>query len=184
MVQLARVPRPLQAEPDPGRLSTASRTWIALRTKSRQEKAVARCVRARDIEYYLPLIEKVSSVRGRMLRTKVPVFPGYVFLRGELDDAYDEALSPRICQIITIRDQQRFSLELAQVKRALESPVAIELYPFAARGRRCRVARGPLQGVEGVVLERKNAHRLVLQVDIIGQGVALEIDAGMLEALE
>ena len=119
-----------------------------------------------------------------MLRTKVPVFPGYVFLRGELDDAYDEALSPRICQIITIRDQQRFSLELAQVKRALESPVAIELYPFAARGRRCRVARGPLQGVEGVVLERKNAHRLVLQVDIIGQGVALEIDAGMLEALE
>lgn len=181
MVQLARIADGLEVS---GAFRIRSGVWIALRTKSRQEKAVARCAAALGIHYYLPLIQRGTIIRGRKLVSQVPVFPGYVFLNGQLDDAYEPALAPRVCQIIAIRDQARFVGEIAQVQRALESPLPVELYPFAVCGRRCRVARGPLEGVEGVVLERKKGSRLILQVDIIGQAVALEIDADMLEAVD
>lgn len=181
MVQLAQV---IRRSHDQDRSTTARGTWIALRTKARQEKAVARYAEAKGISYYLPLVDRINVIRRRKYVSQLPVFPGYIFLLGELDDAYDPTLTRRICQIIEIHDQERFACEISQVQRALASPLPVELYPFAVRGRRCRVARGPLEGVDGVVLERKKASRLVLQVDIIGQGVALEIDADMLEALD
>lgn len=155
--------------------------WIALRTRSRQEKAVARLASAKRVYCYLPLIDRVNLIRNRKYVTKVPLFPGYVFIYGYLEDVYDEGLSPRICQIISIKDQSRFSAEISHIQRALEFPASIELFPFAVRGRRCRVVRGPLYGVEGVVLDRKKTYRLIIQIDIVGQGVALEIDADMLE---
>ena len=54
-------------------------------------------------------------------------------------------------------------------------------WPYLAVGRRCRVASGPMRGIEGIVHRRKNMTRLVLTVHTLGQAVALEIDGGLLE---
>jgi transcription termination/antitermination protein NusG len=145
---------------------------------------VAHHLAARDVGHYLPLMERVHLTNGRRLVSAVPVFPGYVFLKGELEDAYEAVSTRRVCQIIPIRDQSRFVRELAQIRRALAGRAPLEIYPFAVSGKKCRVARGPLQGLEGVVLERLNCIRLVLQVDILGRGVALEIDIAMLEPVD
>jgi hypothetical protein len=46
------------------------------------------------------------------------------------------------------------------------------------------VAAGPLMGCQGVVMDRKGITRIYLQIDILGQSAAVEIDADMLELLE
>src|SRR5262245_45502829 len=53
--------------------------WMVLHTKARQEKAVARFLAAAGLTYYLPLIDRVTLVRGRKQRSHVPLLPGYVF---------------------------------------------------------------------------------------------------------
>jgi hypothetical protein len=41
-----------------------------------------------------------------------------------------------------------------------------------------------MQGVEGKVLERGKATLIVLEVGLLGQGTALEIDGSLLEPLD
>jgi transcription antitermination factor NusG len=164
--------------------SPADRKWIVLWTKARQEKAVARYLQAVGADFYLPLKKRVGFTRGRKTTSMVPLFPGYVFLAGRLEDGYAAISTKRVCQILQVPDQKRFSHEIAQIRQALDTGGTLELYSFAEVGRRCRVRRGPLLGVEGVITSRMGQTRLVLHVSILGQAASLEIDADFLEPLD
>jgi len=158
--------------------------WMVLWTKPRQEKAVGGLLEARGTVFYLPLIERVRFLRNRKFVSMVPLFPGYVFMTGELEDAYAAVSSKRVCQILQVPDQDGFVEEIEQIRQALSEGGSLDLYPFAVVGRRCRVVRGPFMGIEGVITERLGPARLVLHVAILGQGAALEIDTDLLEPVD
>jgi len=44
-----------------------------------------------------------------------------------------------------------------------------------------RVKSGPLEGIEGVLVRKKNGFRLVLSVDMLQKSAAVEIDAFSVE---
>ena len=67
--------------------------------------------------------------------------------------------------------------EIQALRKAVEGPSRIEPHPFLKCGERVRVIRGTLQGVEGILIRKKNLSRLVLSVDMVAQSVAVEIDA-------
>lgn len=162
--------------PDP-----AARRWFVLRTHARQEKAVARVFSTRGTDHYLPLIHRITTVRGRRLTSSVPLFPGYVFLFGQAEQAYEVISAKRVCQMINVPDQAQLSAELNQIRRAIAGMGRLDLYPHAVVGRRGRVSRGPFRGLEGVISQRHHSTRLILEVRLLGRGAALEIDAAMLE---
>jgi transcription antitermination factor NusG len=68
---------------------------------------------------------------------------------------------------------------------ALRSAVGerrIEPHPYLVIGERVRIKAGPMAGMEGVLLRKKNNFRVVIALDAIMQCVAVEVDAGELEA--
>jgi transcription antitermination factor NusG len=154
--------------------------WIA-HTRSRFEKAFAWDLIAREVPYFLPMIERVTVSGGRKRRQMAPLFPSYVFFCGCEDQRLAALMTNRLCQVIPVPDQQTLTTELTAIERALSSKAQLDPYPFAAVGRRCRVTAGPFQGCEGVVVRRDQVARLVLQVSILGAGAALEIDSSLLE---
>jgi hypothetical protein len=46
-----------------------------------------------------------------------------------------------------------------------------------------RIKYGPLAGVQGILVRKKNVHRLVLSVEMLGKAAALEVDALLIERL-
>src|SRR5262249_26438160 len=130
------------------------------------------------------LVDRVTVVRGRKLRSRVPLMPGYVFLSGEIEDAYDAIATRRVCQVIRVADQAGLGDELEPIQAAPERGAAPEPRPLAAVRRRCRVEKGPFQGIEGVVSSRLAANRLALQVRMLGRGALLEIDADLLAVID
>ena len=154
---------------------------MVLWSKPRQEKAVARFLDAVEMEFYLPLIPRVSFIRSRKVVSEVPLFHGYVFAAGELEDGYAAISTKRVCQVLQVEDQRQFINEIEQIRHALVAGGSLDLFPFAVIGRRCRVTRGPFMGLEGTITDRLGPTRLVLQVAILGQGAALEIDIDLLE---
>lgn len=155
-----------------------------LHTKARQEKAVARHLDAAGCTYDLPLVERVTLTRGRKHRSEVPLFSGYVFLKGEKQHAYDAVATKRVCNIIEVKDQKGLEDELNRIHEAIKSGLPIEEFPRIAVGTLCRVMKGPLQGVEGVVVEEARRTCLVLHVEILGRGAAVEIERDLLEAID
>ena len=168
--------------PDP--TTPLSGEWIVLHTKARQEKAVARHLEAAGCEYDLPLVRRVTRTRGRKHESDIPLFSGYVFLKGERQQAYDAMATKRVCRIIEVKDQGALELELRQIHDAIDSGLPVEEFDEAIIGTRRRVTSGPLQGTEGVVIEEARRTRLVLHVEILGRGAAVEIDRSLLEPVD
>ena len=73
------------------------------------------------------------------------------------------------------------SQEIEAIQRAVGGPSQIEPYPFLKCGKRVRVIRGSLEGVEGILVRKKNLFRLVLSVDMLAQSVAVEVHASDVE---
>ncbi|MDP2276587.1 MAG: antitermination protein NusG, partial [Nitrospirota bacterium] len=71
--------------------------------------------------------------------------------------------------------------QIISLKKLVESKESLDPYPYLKEGQRVRIKMGPLAGVEGVLVERKGQHLLVLSVDILRQGVSLKIDASDVE---
>ena len=158
--------------------------WMVLHTRARQEKAVARHLEAAGVQFDLPLIERVTVTRGRKHRSEVPLFTGYVFVKGQKQDAYDAIATKRVASFIEVRDQDALEQELQQIHAALDSGLPIEEFPQIAIGQRARVTKGPLMGTEGIVIEEARRTCLVLHVDILGRGASVEIERDLLEPVE
>lgn len=157
--------------------------WWVGHTRSRFEKTFAWDMLRRNIGFYLPMVERVTVSHGVKRRALLPMFSGYVFFCGTEADRYAALATNRLCQAIRILDQESVARELLSIERAMANKAQLDPYPFAAQGQRCRVTSGPFQGLEGIVVQRTNLARLVLQVTILGQGASLEIDVDLLEPI-
>ena len=83
-----------------------------------------------------------------------------------------------------VADQAGLQDELRLLHAALCSGLPVDPYPYLKSGDRCRVVAGPLIGIEGFVVRRKGLCQLVLQVAILGQAAAVEIEADLVEPLD
>jgi transcription antitermination factor NusG len=71
--------------------------------------------------------------------------------------------------------------EIEAIRRVVESPLKAEPHPFLKSGDWVRVIAGPLEGLEGILLRKKNLWKLVLSVQILQRSVAVEVDAARVE---
>jgi len=130
---------------------------------------------------YLPLNREVRFHGKRKTTVELPIFSGYVFLRGSLDEAYTADRTKRVVNIIRVADQEQLGWELTNLRLALSKNSNVQPYPFLQSGVRVEVRSGPMRGVQGIVENRIGVNRLVLQVKMLGRAVSVEIDPGLLE---
>lgn len=153
--------------------------WWAIYTRHQHEKAVEEILRAKGFEVFLPLYESVRKWKDRRKLLSLPLFPCYVFVRGGLDRRLQVVTTPGVHMVLTRGERVAMipGSEIEAIRRAVEGPFRVEPHPFLRCGERVRVVRGPLDGVEGVLMRKKNMSRLVLSVEMLAQSVAVEIDA-------
>jgi len=158
--------------------------WWVAHTKSRNEKALAHDLVAKNIRYFLPMTWKVQHRSHRTLRSLLPLFSGYLFFCGQETERVELLRTNRVANVIEVKDQEKLLDELMQFERALRAGAPLTPYKYIKAGQRCRVIAGPLLGLEGIVIQIKNVARLVLQIDMLGQAASVEIDIDMIEPID
>lgn len=158
--------------------------WVVLHTRSRQEKALSEDLQKLGIPHFLPLYTTVRYYNGRKAKVRLPLFPSYVFLRGTLEQAYRAEKTRRLVGIIKVPDPTQLSWELRNLALALFRNATMNPYPGIVRGARVEVVAGPFAGLQGVVVDRTALDRVHLQVGMLGVGVLLEVDAGVVRLVE
>ena len=158
--------------------------WFVLHTKSRQEKVLAADLSAMGIQYFLPLVEQVRFHGRRKVSIEMPMFPGYVFLRGTREEAFEADRTRRLARIIDVSDQDQIAWELKQISFALQQQAPLDPYPYLRNGLKVEVRAGPLRGLQGVIERRVRPDRLLLQIDMLGRAVGVEIDGALLDPME
>jgi transcription antitermination factor NusG len=156
-----------------------SSAWWVLYTRHQHEKTVAEMLSAKGFEVFLPLYESIRRWKDRSKMLTLPLFPCYVFVRGGLNRRLQVVTTPGIHMILFHGEQVAIipESEIQAIRKAVEGPFRVEPHPYLKCGEQVRVARGSLEGVEGVLIRKKNLCRLVLSVNMMAQSVAVEIDA-------
>ena len=135
------------------------------------------------VDHYLPLVRRQRVYGTRKAVVEEPLFPGYVFLRGTAEQAYQADRTKRVANIIRVNDQRRLESELNNIRLALSQNASLDPYPHLVRGVAVEVRSGPFQGLQGVIEEKGKDARLILQVDVLGRAVTLELAGAMVEPL-
>ena len=73
--------------------------------------------------------------------------------------------------------------EIDTLRMSLLNGVRAEPHPYLKVGFRVRVKTGPLVGLEGILIKKKNQDRLVISINVIMRSVAVEVDGLGLERL-
>jgi len=159
--------------------------WWALYTRHQHERTVADMLSAKGFEVFLPMYESVRRWKDRRKILSLPLFPCYVFVRGETGRRLQVVTTPGIQMILTQGDTFAAipEIEIEAIRRTVEGKFRIEPHPFLKCGDRVRVTRGSLRGIEGILVRKKNIFRLVLSVAMLAQSVGVEVDVADVEAV-
>jgi transcription antitermination factor NusG len=159
--------------------------WYAAYTSANHEKRVAEQLVQRSVEHFLPLYASVRKWKDRRVELNLPLFPGYVFVQMALRDRLQVLQIPGVASLVGFGGTAT-SLpegEIEALRTSLGSGVRAEPHPFLTAGRRVRVKVGPLAGLEGIVIRRKNRLRLVISLELIRRAAAVEVEAADLEGV-
>lgn len=159
--------------------------WWVLHVRSRQEKQVAVELAARGVPHFLPLTRQVRFYGPRKAVVETPLFPGYVFMRGPRDAAFDVDRNKRLVGILPVNRPLQLQEELQQIRTAIEAAIPLDPCPHLKKGVRVEVRSGPMRGLCGVVESRsRRVNRLHLQVEMLGRAVGVEIDGNLLDVID
>jgi transcription antitermination factor NusG len=163
----------------------ANRKWYAVYTMPRSERSVAKHLDMYRIESFLPTCESVHVWKNRQrVRVVQPLFPSYLFVRIQNAERSTVLRSPVALQIVgnchgpsPVADSEIDFLRSDFCKHRVEP------YLELAMGKKVRVKTGPMQGVQGVLVQKRNSLRFVLKIELINQCAAVEVTADELEAV-
>ncbi len=168
--------------------NTHPQNWYALHTRSRHEYKVYDGLRLKGIEAFLPAVEKLRKWKDRKKMVEFPLFPGYIFVhiakdpQSMLSVLKVSGVVRLICAVpgepAAIPDEQ-----ISTLQRLVQNKGELDPYPYLNEGQRVRITKGPLSGVEGLLVEKLDKHLLILSVDVLRQGVALTINAADVEKI-
>ena len=158
-----------------------SHRWWVLHTRPRAEKTLARKCVAWELPFYLPLYHKRVRTAGRTQESYLPLFPGYVFLRGDEETRHTALQTNLIANVIPVTDQQQLHMDLVRVYRLIEGGSSLTPEERLQPGSPVVITSGPLAGLEGKVLSRDKNLRFFVEVRLLQQGVSVEIDHWMIE---
>jgi transcription antitermination factor NusG len=66
--------------------------------------------------------------------------------------------------------------EIAAIQTVISSGFHVEPWPYLELGQKIRIESEALQGLEGILINFKGNHRIVVSVSLLRRSVALEID--------
>ncbi|MGF1579348.1 MAG: transcription termination/antitermination NusG family protein [Gemmataceae bacterium] len=157
--------------------------WWVLHTHPRAEKALARKFLQLGLSFFLPLYERVSRSSKRPTKAKHPLFPGYIFLRGDQEARLSALKTNQIVSVLPVVDQNRLHSDLRQVYHLVCGREAVHPVANLEAGQPVRIIAGGFAGFEGMLVDTKNGLRFCVEVQFLKQGVSIEVERWMLHPL-
>ena len=164
-------------------MKSESPLWFAIAVKPRYEKAVARALRGKNLEEFLPLYREDRAWSDRVKAVEFPLFTGYVFCRFGSADRFAVLSTPGVTAILgagaiyaPIPDD-----EIAAIRKVVNSRVRARPWPYIAPGQMVSIESGPLAGIRGTVLRNKGETCVVVSVELLQRSIAAEVDRGAVQ---
>jgi transcription antitermination factor NusG len=165
--------------------SSLTRRWYAVYTYPQHEKGCVKQLSQRGLEVFLPTCAQDRVWKNRQrVQLQVPLFPSYVFVQMAAGERGKVLGAPAVLRILgngagpqPIPDGVVDLLRAEPFRNRLHREVEITV------GQKVRIRNGAMQGVEGVLVRKKNSLWFVLSIELISQRATIEVQAEDIECL-
>ena len=163
-----------------------NKKWYAVYTKPRWEKKVAERLDEKRIENYLPMVKTLKQWSDRKKWVQEPLFKSYIFVHITENEYLPSLQTPGVVRYVTI-GRERISIppvQIEAVRQFIESGEDLLTdSPDMHVGDRVIVRRGPLNGLEGTLVEFHQKHRVRIMIEGIRQSLHIKVPMSFLEKL-
>jgi transcription antitermination factor NusG len=167
-------------------LGTDIQRWYALQVRTLWESSTTVLLSGKGYQTLLPTYKTKRRWSGRLREVNAPLFPGYVFCRFEAQKRLPVLVTPGVIAVVgcgkvplPVDDG-----EIAAIQAVVSSGLRTEPWPFLELGQKVRIESDSLQGLEGILINFKGNHRIVMSVSLLRRSVALEIDRSCVRPID
>jgi transcriptional antiterminator NusG len=161
--------------------------WYVLHTKSRHEKVVSDGLLKKSIEVYLPNVTVRSKRRDRKMTIRVPLFPGYLFVKTDLHPNNHLEIVKTVGAVRLIGNKQgplsvaEETVESLKIMVASNHPVTTGY--SLKKGDKVIVVHGPFAGISGTFVRYGGKGRIMVNVEALGQYAGVEVSEDDIEIM-
>jgi transcription antitermination factor NusG len=167
-------------------MSGTTENWYALSVRSRHELVTSHQLTKKGIEVLFPTVTRMKRWSDRNKAVTFPLFPGYVFVCVKpCAEAFMDVLKTHGSVSFVSHEPghptQADPGEMDALQKMLSGCDEFDLYPYLNVGRPVVVKRGPLQGVEGVLMQKEASNHFLININILGRSIGTHINAEDIE---
>ncbi len=164
-----------------------SRLWYVLHTKSRFENVVNDGLGKKSIEVFLPKITVRSKRRDRKAMIRIPLFPGYLFVKTDLAPESHLEIVKTAGAVRLIGSKQgpvsvpEETIDSLKIMVTGDHPVTTG--NSLKKGDKVLVVSGPFVGVTGAFIRYGGKGRVVVNIEALGQYAGVEVSEDEIEII-
>lgn len=153
--------------------------WFALYTRSRSEKLVYSRLLEKGIEAFLPMRKTIRQWSDRKKSVLVPLFNSYVFVCISDKEHLSALQAEGVVRFVTFEGKSVAipPQQIEAIKAYLDegAPEYEELEAALETGINIEITRGPMMGLNGILLTFQGKHRVKVEIDCVGQGLIIDV---------
>lgn len=161
--------------------------WYVVHTKNRFENVVFEGLQKKSLETFLPKILVRSKRKDRRKMIRVPLFPGYLFVKTDLNPNEHLEIVKTTGAVKLIGNKSGPISVPNEIVDSLKIIVAAENKVVTGsrfqKGDRVMVVAGPFTGVMGIFSRYKGQGRVIVHIDALGQFAAVDVSENDVEKM-
>jgi transcription antitermination factor NusG len=160
--------------------------WFALQVRTRWESSTAVLLSGKGYQTFFPTYKANKRWKGKTREVDLALFPGYVFCNFDAHKRLPVLVTPGVISVVgqgrvpqPVEDR-----EIEAIQKVVSSGFQAEPWPYLEIGQKIRIEQDSLHGLEGILINFKGNHRIVVSVSLLRRSVALEIDRALVQPVD
>jgi transcriptional antiterminator RfaH len=156
--------------------------WYVLFVRSNQERTVENHLCHRAVEYFLPCYSSKRQWKDRSVKLKIPLFPGYIFVRLPIQERLKVLTVPNVVSLVGTKKTPCAvpDAEIEWIRRGVSEGKAVP-HPYLKAGDAVVIKTGAMAGMEGTLVQMQNSTRVLICLNSISRAFTVEVESGGVE---
>lgn len=167
-------------------LDISEAKWFAVYTRYKREKLVSKRLEEKGVEVFLPLQKVTRYYTRKVKHLELPLLSCYVFTRIKKSEYVPVLETMDVVGFVKIANNL-ISIpekEINLLKRIVGENIEAEVIPSTlTEGDKVEVTTGPLAGLEGYLVEKRNTNKFVIALNHLGYSLCMQVQRSHLRKL-
>jgi transcriptional antiterminator RfaH len=163
-----------------------NKKWLAVYTRPRYEKKIAKVLTDYQITCYLPLIKTLRNWSDRKKWVEIPLFSSYIFVQVTQKEYTSVLMIPGVVRFVSFEGNavEIPESQIENIKWVLSSEITAEpIEKHIPEGSMVEIIKGPLSGLRAEMVNYNNKRTIIVRMGQLDKSFEIHIPGSHVRVL-